>query len=74
MYLSDVTVTNISKSFSRKMAAKTDWRRYGRKLRHCHPRQRKRQDVNHLLAEKKMETSVVQRLQQNTNMRPYIYV
>jgi len=29
-----VTVTNISKSFTHKMAAKTD--RHGAKLRHCH--------------------------------------
>jgi len=26
-----------SKSFTRKMAAKTTWHRYGTKLRHCHP-------------------------------------
>jgi len=35
--LSDIRVTNISKSFTHKMAAKTSWRRYGTKLRHCHP-------------------------------------
>ena len=36
-YLSDITVTNISQSFTRKTAAKTSWHRYGTKLRHCHP-------------------------------------
>jgi len=36
-YLSAITVTNISKSFTYKMAAKTNWHRYGTKLRHCHP-------------------------------------
>jgi len=35
--LSAVTVTNISQSFSYKMAAKVDWNRHGTKLRHCHP-------------------------------------
>jgi len=35
-YLSDITVTNISESFTHKMAAKTSWHRYGTKLRHCH--------------------------------------
>ena len=34
--LSDSRVTNISKSFTHKMAAKTSWHRYGTKLRHCH--------------------------------------
>ena len=29
-------VTNISKSFTHKMAAKTSWHRYGTELRHCH--------------------------------------
>jgi len=29
-------VTNISKSFTYKMAAKINWRRYGTKLRRCH--------------------------------------
>ena len=37
-YLSDSRVTNISKSFTYKMAAKTNWYRYGTKLRHCHPK------------------------------------
>ena len=41
MYLSDVTVTNISDSFTHKMAAKTSWHRYGTKLRHCHPMYRR---------------------------------
>jgi len=36
-YLSDSRVTNISKSFTNKMAAKASWYRYGTKLRHCHP-------------------------------------
>ena len=38
-YLSAITVTNISMSFTYKMAAKINWRRYGTKLpvRHCHP-------------------------------------
>ena len=35
-YLSNITVTNISRSFTRKMVAKTGWHRYGTKLRHCH--------------------------------------
>jgi len=35
--LCDSRVTNISKSFTHKMAAKTSWHRYGTKLRHCHP-------------------------------------
>ena len=30
------TVTNISQSFTCKMAAKINWHRYGTKLRHCH--------------------------------------
>jgi len=34
--LRDTRVTNISESFTHKMAAKTSWHRYGRKLRHCH--------------------------------------
>jgi len=29
--------TNISKSFTYKMAAKLNWHRYGTKLRHRHP-------------------------------------
>ena len=33
-----IAVTNISKSFTYKMAAKTSWHRYGTKLRHYHPR------------------------------------
>jgi len=36
LILSDSRVTNISKSFTHKMAAKTSWHRYGTKLRHCH--------------------------------------
>ena len=36
-YLSVSRVTNVSKSFTHKMAAKTSWREYGTKLRHCHP-------------------------------------
>jgi len=36
-YLSDSKVTNISKSFTHKMAEKTNWRIYGTKLRHCYP-------------------------------------
>ena len=36
-YLSTITVTNISRSFTHKMAAKTSWHRYGTKLRHRHP-------------------------------------
>jgi len=35
-YLSDVTVTNISPSFTHKMVAKTNWHRHGTKLRYCH--------------------------------------
>jgi len=35
--LSAITVTNISQSFTYKMAAKNNWHRYGTKLRHCHP-------------------------------------
>jgi len=33
--LNDSKVTNISKSFTYKMAAKTGWHRYGTILRHC---------------------------------------
>jgi len=33
---SDNKVTDISKSFAHKMAAKISWHRYGTKLRHCH--------------------------------------
>ena len=33
---SHVTVTCISESLTHKMAAKTDWHRYGIKIRHCH--------------------------------------
>jgi len=36
-FLSNTTVTNISKSFTHKMVAKTSWHRYGTKLCHCHP-------------------------------------
>ena len=36
-YLSTITVTNIYQSFTHKMVAKTNWHRYGTKLRHCHP-------------------------------------
>jgi len=36
-YLRDSRVTDISKSFTYKMAPKTSWHRYGTKLRHCHP-------------------------------------
>ena len=35
-YLSDSKETNISKSFTHKMAAKTSLHRYGTKLRHCY--------------------------------------
>ena len=41
--LSDNRVTNMSKSFAHKMAAKTSWHRYGTKLRHCRPVYRKKQ-------------------------------
>ena len=30
-------MTNISQSFTQKMAAKINWHKYGTKLRHCHP-------------------------------------
>ena len=33
----DIRVTNISKSFTYKMAAETSWHRQGTILRHCHP-------------------------------------
>jgi len=33
----DISVTNVSKSFTDKMAAKTGWHRYGMNLCHCHP-------------------------------------
>jgi len=36
-YLTDIRVTNISKSFTHKMATETSWHRYGTKLRHSHP-------------------------------------
>ena len=36
-YLSAITVTNTSQSFTYKMAAKINWHRYWTKLRHCHP-------------------------------------
>jgi len=36
-YLCDIRVTNISESFTHKMAAKSSWHRYETKLRHCHP-------------------------------------
>jgi len=32
-----ITVTDSSKSFTYKMAAKINWHRYGTKLRNCHP-------------------------------------
>jgi len=32
-----ITVTNISQSFTYKMAAKINWHRYGTELRQCHP-------------------------------------
>ena len=34
---SDVTVTDISETFTHKMVAKTSWHRYETKLRHCRP-------------------------------------
>jgi len=36
-YLSDIRVTNNSKTFAHKKAAKSSWHRYGTKLRHSHP-------------------------------------
>jgi len=36
VYLGDITVANIFRSFTHKMATKTRWHRYGSKLRHCH--------------------------------------
>ena len=36
-YLSAIAATNVSPSFTYKMAAKINWHRYGTKLRHCHP-------------------------------------
>jgi len=36
-YLSDITIANISESFTHKMEAKTSSHRYESKLRHCHP-------------------------------------
>jgi len=36
-YLSAVTLTNISQSFTYEMAAQIDWHRNGTKLRHYHP-------------------------------------
>jgi len=35
--LSAIKVTNISQSFTYKMAAKENWHKYGTKLRHCQP-------------------------------------
>ena len=35
-YLSAITVTDISKSFTHQRAAKISWHRYRTKLRHCH--------------------------------------
>ena len=32
-----ITVTNISHSFTYKMATEINWHRHGTKLRHCHP-------------------------------------
>ena len=43
-YLSDIRVTNISKSFTHNMAAETSWHRYGTKFRHCHPTYSRRID------------------------------
>jgi len=37
VFLSDIWVTNISQSFTYKMAAKTSCHIYGTKLCHCHP-------------------------------------
>jgi len=36
-YLIDITVANISRSLTHKMAPRTSWQRYETKLRHCHP-------------------------------------
>ena len=36
-YISAVKVKNIYQRCTYKMAAKINWRRYGTKLRHCHP-------------------------------------
>jgi len=36
-YLIDITLANISQSFTYKMAPKTSWQRYETKLSHCHP-------------------------------------
>ena len=40
-YLSSIAVTDVSRSFTHKTAAKINWHRYGTKLRHCHPTCRK---------------------------------
>jgi len=36
VYLSAILMTNISQSFTYKMAAKLNWHRYGTKLNHCY--------------------------------------
>ena len=61
--LSAITVTDISKSFTRKMAAKINWHRCETKLRHCHlmysryvcgrPWDRRRPGVGRALAERR---------------------
>ena len=37
IWATSLTVTNISESFTHKIAAKTSWHRYETKLRHCQP-------------------------------------
>ena len=44
-------VTNISKSFTHKMAVITNWHRYGTKLRHCHPVYTSRSSLQHGIGE-----------------------
>ena len=57
MYLSDGRKTNISKSCTHKMAAKTSWHRYGTKVRHCHRSLCKRQWVTYVLGQQQRRSA-----------------
>jgi len=52
-------MTNISKSSTYKMAAKTSWHRYGTKLRHCHPVYRR---LRHMKSLKSLTLDVIYRM------------
>jgi len=55
-YLSAITVTNVSQSFTNKMAAKINWHRYGAKLCYCHPMYSSRHSSRRFIIKKLYQT------------------